>query len=1186
MKHLTKIIILFLFLVCAINNPIFGQFSFFEEPFNMLESSFIKEKEEIDPQKSFFNVLKVNNPTDRRLRFEVSFGTPMGWVLMGERTQSVILAPGETKMIPIRISPNINTMGDIGYTVVASLKDNTGKVFKNCYSFVNVPKKSEISFRLVERNLYFDQIQKNTTLSMHFSNKGNVNELIFVRIQLPKTVTIDGVQDGFLKEDFTLNSHKDTLVNYKVLLNNSIEAAELINHGLYIEVGNKDTIFKSTVWIRKLDSKYTLVIPESDRVLNAELALLNLFSENKPIYEGVIWGSLHGKNSLFINYFFRTIGEQFYKKDPLIYNYSYLRTNYKNFSFRIGDLYQLGLLTVNGKGAQVDFMHKRIHASASVTKNYLSDINGEEIILNGKLSKNLSLSAGYSQSKNKEYSQSKMPTVGLGLSLLKHTTLDFKVGYSITDYFLPSGNLQQRGLGGNTQLNFNYSRFKLNSRIMYGEPKFAGMNKGKMTLNNYFIYNLNNKHKIYGHHLGNIQELIDYYDILNNTNKSISSHNIAILYDMPLTEQVSFSIGPWYNYLGSNSFYMFNPDDWFATHTTMADITMRYRGKKTAVNLGSEIRAGLSHVSDYSPQYGGIDISNLNHETNYLTMFISLFANFRNLNLNATYYHGPYTIVEHFAKFYNYKNSKSIRLVGGYRALFFEKIFEYNIRGSYSYIIESQTNRLGVNNELSAKPGSGWTLSLSNTIGYQSTFDKLTENKYKYNNMYFEFRIRKEFGFNQPKFKYLNLDLIFFKDLNGNGVREPDEPGVSNVLVSLDKDWELADSLLGKERHGEFYAMEFLSDYDGYVKYRNIPDGYYTINFSPIGKQTGNFVAENSQFKIHINKDEVIEIPFQEKNKIFGQILMNRSKLSNLGTIDISGIKVTATDTKGKMYSTLTDKNGRFIIYVPNVEKYTVSINNIFREHFELEQNTFDVQLNGYKQFELSFIFSEKQRRINFAQQVDFDSRGQEIQVIRRTNLAGTVKDGATFAPIKAVVKIVDQETGNTIEETVTDGRTGSFYMSFTSGNNYNLDVTSDDYWFYSEALLGDQLSTFMNLNRDITLTAITIGSKLTLHNVVFGRNESALNEEAKVELTRLINILNNNPSIEIEVVGHCDDVEAINNVAVAENRAKEVTKYLVEKGYNNVISKSMGASQPAINEATEEARKANRRIEIIVTSK
>jgi outer membrane protein OmpA-like peptidoglycan-associated protein len=518
--------------------------------------------------------------------------------------------------------------------------------------------------------------------------------------------------------------------------------------------------------------------------------------------------------------------------------------------------------------------------------------------------------------------------------------------------------------------------------------------------------------------------------------------------------------------------------------------------------------------------------------------------------------------------------------------LFFEKIMEYTLRGNYTYDIAAKLNRISASNELTARPGYGWTLAFSNTLGYQATTDKETDEKYKYSNMYFEFRVRKEFGFNQPRFKYLTANVSFFKDLNGNGIRESDEPGVENVLVSIDKDYQMADSILGSDRRGEFYAMEFLSDLNGVVTYKNIPDGFYNIRFTPMGKNAGNFVTEYSNLRIHLDKSQTIEIPFQEKNKIFGQILMNRSKLSNLGTIDISNIKVTATDTKGKMYSTLTDKNGKFVIYVPNVEKYTVSINNIFREHFELEQNSFDVQLNGYKQFELTYIFTEKQRRINFAQQVSFDAQSQQVQVVRRTNLGGTVKDGTTFAPIKALVRIVDAPTGNVVSETVSDGRTGTFYVSFVSGQNYRLDVTADDYWFYSEQLVGEQLSTFMNLNRDITLTAITVGSKLTLRNVTFERNEATLNEEARVELKRMLDVLNANPGIQIQIVGHCDDVEAIDRVVIAEDRAKAVMKFLVENGYTNVTHSTSGGMDPVANEASEEARKLNRRVEAIVISK
>lgn len=1185
MKHIVPVGTLVLMLICLYQTPTFGQFSFIEEPYDMLEVSFAKEKEEIDPRVSFFNVLKVHNPTNRRLRFEVNIGIPMSWTLMGEQTQSVILVPNETKLIPIRVAANTNTIGDVGYTIVASLKDNTGKVFKNSYSFVNVPKRSDIRYKILERNVYIDPTLKNSKISLHFSNKGNVSELIYVRLHLPQTLIMEGSRDGFFKEDFMLAANRDTMISYKISLGNTIEAQEQRNHGISIEAGNRDTTFTSTLWVRSLDSKYTLEIPTSDRILIAELALLNLFHENPPTYEGAIWGTVHGKRGLMIEYFFRTMGEQFYKRNPYIYNYLFFKTQYKRWNILLGDLAHTGMLTLTGKGVQLSYTAKRILANATVAKNFISNNIGVGLSLHSKLTDNLSLITGYNQLDNLHHYATKMPNVGIQFRFKQNYSFNINLGYSLTDYY--TQNRRQNGFGAEILSQISFSKLKWNTRMLLGDSKFSGMQRGKTDINSYFEYQISNTQGVIGQYIGINQALIESNSAALNTDQLNTIHNVNILYYKRTNDNLTVSIGPWHNYLGSNSFYLFNPAHWFSAHTSMANIEFRYMGKNSPINVGTQIRGGVSYVTNYSPEFGGLTINGIDrYGRSYMNLYTSIYTRLRNWNLNASYYHGPYTMSEHYARFYNKINSKTVRVICGYSKLLFDKVLELSLRGSYAYVVVTKTNRIGLNGEIMATPGKGWTITFSSTLGHQSTFDDLTEAKYKYNNLYFEFRLRKEFGFHQPQFKYLNLDLYFFKDLNGNGLRDKDEPGIDNVLVSIDKDYELSDSLLGTDRKGEFFAMDFLSDLYGKVTYKNIPEGYYTITFSPVSNNVGNYVSESSQIKAYLNKSEVIEIPFLEKNKIFGQILMHRSKLSNLGTIDISNIKVTATDASGKIYSTLTDKNGKFVIYVPNVEKYTVSLNNIFREHFELEQNTFEVQLNGYKQFELSFIFTEKQRRINFAQQINLEGQNQQIQVVKRTNIAGTVKDGATFTPIKANIKVVNQETGEIIAETVTEARTGNFFTSFSSGNNYHLDITADDYWFYSEPLMGDQIPTFLNLNRDITLTAITVGSKLTLNNVTFERNSATLDEEAKVELTRLIDVLKSNQGIQLEIVGHCDDVEAIDNITIAEDRAREVMKFITEKGYVNVTYKSMGISDPAVNETTEEARKINRRVEAVVVNK
>jgi len=113
---------------------------------------------------------------------------------------------------------------------------------------------------------------------------------------------------------------------------------------------------------------------------------------------------------------------------------------------------------------------------------------------------------------------------------------------------------------------------------------------------------------------------------------------------------------------------------------------------------------------------------------------------------------------------------------------------------------------------------------------------------------------------------------------------------------------------------------------------------------------------------------------------------MNRDPLSSLGNIDISNIRVIAEDTKGHTYSALTDKQGDFTLYTPVTDHYILKINNIFYESFDLQQSEFIVKFNGYKQFEVTFIFNEKKKKINFDNELDVeDIKLDDIKVIRKT---------------------------------------------------------------------------------------------------------------------------------------------------------------------------------------------------------
>jgi outer membrane protein OmpA-like peptidoglycan-associated protein len=425
-----------------------------------------------------------------------------------------------------------------------------------------------------------------------------------------------------------------------------------------------------------------------------------------------------------------------------------------------------------------------------------------------------------------------------------------------------------------------------------------------------------------------------------------------------------------------------------------------------------------------------------------------------------------------------------------------------------------------------------------------------------------------------------------FKDLNGNLRRDFNEPGVKDILVSITSIDPVQYSQYnpGYEPAGNMVAQKLLTSMDGTVTYENLPRGLYKIELLNIGKDQDKYFPDQSEFIINVTSDKTEFVPYLERNKIFGRVVMNRSKLSNLGRIEVSNLKITATDSKDRSTSTLTDANGYYEMYVPSVDSYIVSVNNIFQEHFNLRQNNFRANLNGFKQFEVTFVFDEIRRQIDFTPSVT--QLEADIVRVGRTNLSGHVRDAATLQNIRAQVEIINSDNNTTVARTNADRTSGRYNTGFVTGSNYLAVVTAPGYWMQSERLNLDPYLTIQDVERDIMLESITIGARFEIAGLRFAQGSSEIPTEAIPELDRIISQLRNNPNVRIRITGHSDALETITSRTVSENRAQAIMKYMVQNGYTNIEFLGAHDSQPAASNDNEENRSRNRRVDIQIVDK
>ena len=193
-------------------------------------------------------------------------------------------------------------------------------------------------------------------------------------------------------------------------------------------------------------------------------------------------------------------------------------------------------------------------------------------------------------------------------------------------------------------------------------------------------------------------------------------------------------------------------------------------------------------------------------------------------------------------------------------------------------------------------------------------------------------------------------------------------------------------------------------------------------------------------------------------------------------------------------------------------------------------------------------------------------------------------------------VSIIDTINNKTVY-TSTTGVEGSYAFTLEDYQPLKVIAKVEGYeqgelTFYAP---GDPETLVLN-NPALCLVKIReVGTVEVLDNVYYEFNKAYLLDESKPALDKLLRILNQNPTMVIEIGGHTDNLGTnAYNQRLSEARAQSVVDYLIENGIerSRLVAKGYGELQPvAPNQNADgsdnpEGREKNRRTEFKVLSK
>jgi outer membrane protein OmpA-like peptidoglycan-associated protein len=231
------------------------------------------------------------------------------------------------------------------------------------------------------------------------------------------------------------------------------------------------------------------------------------------------------------------------------------------------------------------------------------------------------------------------------------------------------------------------------------------------------------------------------------------------------------------------------------------------------------------------------------------------------------------------------------------------------------------------------------------------------------------------------------------------------------------------------------------------------------------------------------------------------------------------------------------------------------------------------VSADHFKSDALEFNVSGLVIYRNFEKYVELQPEKIEVPV--------NVSDLMNNSKVKAKVILKNKSRDEVIEVS------GNQTVSLRAGDRYEMEVTSDQGYAFNSTVVdltkGGAISPV-----EIKLLKLEKEAKLTLRDINFESNDSKLSDVSFTELRRVVQLMNENPSLKVEVAAHTDDVGSDQyNLTLSQKRAKSVVDFLLENKVSpeRFVAKGYGESQSKVPNDSEQNKAVNRRVELKILS-
>ena len=139
--------------------------------------------------------------------------------------------------------------------------------------------------------------------------------------------------------------------------------------------------------------------------------------------------------------------------------------------------------------------------------------------------------------------------------------------------------------------------------------------------------------------------------------------------------------------------------------------------------------------------------------------------------------------------------------------------------------------------------------------------------------------------------------------------------------------------------------------------------------------------------------------------------------------------------------------------------------------------------------------------------------------------------------------------------------------------------------FYYQTILKVEAMQQEIAVDADALAQEIKKSGHVAVYGIQFDTAKATIKPESESTLGEIVKLLQADPSLKLRIEGHTDNVgQAAANQALSEKRAASVVAWLTQHGIagTRLTAKGLGASKPIADNATDEGRAKNRRVELV----